>query len=129
MRYLKKTFIYFLMLISGGLLLMCSFSASKNDEFKPLDLRCEYVKNPLAVNSTAPFLSWVLPLSEKMQSQQAYQILVSGTEKALKNDNGDLWDSGKVQSGRSQHLKYMGKELKSEQQVSRQRLAMPLEYP
>jgi len=96
---------------------MCSFSASNNDEFKPLDLRCEYVKNPLAVNSTAPFLSWVLPLSEKMQSQQAYQILVSGTEKALKNDNGDLWDSGKVQSGRSQHLKYMGKELKSEQQV------------
>ena len=117
MLFIKKLFTSLLLFSSVGIMLMCSLPTAKDSADKPLNLRCEYVKNPLAVNSTAPFLSWEIPLSEKMQSQSAYQILVSATEKDLNADKGDLWDSGKVLSGQSRHIKYSGKTLKSGQQV------------
>ncbi|MCK5853029.1 hypothetical protein KAH27_08385, partial [bacterium] len=117
MKYLKKIFIYYLMLTSGGLITMCSFPSVENSELKPTNLRCEYLKNPQSINNAAPSLSWVLPLSKKTPSQQAYQILVSTSPEKLKAHDDDLWDSGKTSGGQSQHIKYMGKMLKSGQQV------------
>jgi alpha-L-rhamnosidase len=40
--------------------------------------------------------------------QTAYRILVSSSAALLSQDNGDLWDSGKVNSGQSVHVNYAG---------------------
>jgi alpha-L-rhamnosidase len=47
--------------------------------------------------------------------QTAYQILVASSEELLKQDKGDLWDSGKVMSDQSVNVEYAGKSLTSNQ--------------
>ena len=63
-----------------------------------------------------PRLSWILESSQRGQMQTAYQILVADSEKMLKRNKGNLWNSGKVESDRSIQIAYKGKELASRMQ-------------
>ena len=83
----------------------------------PVQLRCDYVENPLGVDSSPPRLFWQLASSERGQLQTSYQILVASTAEILAQDKGDLWDSGRVKSDETIHVSYAGKSLKSSQQV------------
>jgi alpha-L-rhamnosidase len=76
---------------------------------QPSELRCEYLENPLGIDVREPRLSWVVPNTVRGDIQTAYQIRVSSTA----DGKGDLWDSGKVMSGESIHIKYQGKPLTS----------------
>jgi hypothetical protein len=82
-----------------------------------VDLRCDYAVNPLGVDSANPRLFWKLDSDERGQRQTACQILVASSENSLAADNGDLWDSGRVDSDETIQIQYAGKELKSFQQV------------
>ena len=82
--------------------------------------RCEYRDNPLGIDVAKPRLSWVMEdRSQKSevrgQRQTAYQVLVASSEKLLKKNQGDLWDSGKVNSDQSTQIEYSGKPLASHQ--------------
>ncbi|MFB9107852.1 glycoside hydrolase family 78 protein [Flavobacterium gyeonganense] len=77
-------------------------------------LRCEMIENPLAVNTNQPRLSWQLVSKEFYASQIGYQILVSSSEENLKKDNGDIWNSGRVNSEKNLQITYSGTPLKSE---------------
>ncbi|MBP6965017.1 MAG: family 78 glycoside hydrolase catalytic domain [Armatimonadetes bacterium] len=77
------------------------------------DLKCEYLVNPLGVDVAHPRLSWTLESAERGVVQTAFQILVSGSEDALARGEGDLWDSGRIESDRSIHVAYAGNPLKS----------------
>lgn len=81
----------------------------------PHNLTCEYLVNPLGIDVLRPRLSWILESKERQQKQTAYQILVSSSREKLDGDEGDLWDSGKVDSDQSVHVEYRGKELTSRQ--------------
>ena len=82
----------------------------------PEQLRCEYRANPQGIDVVEPRLSWVLlpakPTTRGLY-QTAYRVLVSSSEQALGSGNGDLWDSGKVQSDQSIHVVYRGHPLTS----------------
>jgi alpha-L-rhamnosidase len=85
-------------------------------DFGPTTPRCEYETNPHAVATTQPRLGWVVASgAQRGVLQTAYQILVASSLDLLKRDQGDLWDSGKVTSDRSQHVVYAGKQLESDQ--------------
>jgi len=75
--------------------------------------RCEYRVNPLGIDVVKPRLNWVLQSSERGQKQTAYRVLVASSRKKLTSDEGDLWDSGKVESDRSIHVVYEGRPLES----------------
>jgi alpha-L-rhamnosidase len=75
---------------------------------------CEYIKNPTNIDVNKPRFSWQLTSEECVQTQTAYQILVSSNEEDLKNSVGDMWDSGKVKSSQSTNIIYEGKELESD---------------
>lgn len=77
------------------------------------DLRCEYLDNPRGIDALKPRLSWVLKSDERGQKQTAYQVLVASTPAILTKDQGDLWDSGKVNSDQSIQVGYAGKPLDS----------------
>ncbi len=79
------------------------------------ELRCEYLKNPNGIDVLQPRLSWVIHSTERNQRQTAYQVLVSSSLSKLHADWGDLWDSGKVYSDQSIHLRYAGLPLQSHQ--------------
>ncbi|MGB0372258.1 MAG: family 78 glycoside hydrolase catalytic domain [Opitutales bacterium] len=80
---------------------------------KTVDLRCEYVINPIGIDASRPQLSWRMESDKHGERQTAYRILVASTETLLANNKGDLWDSGKVETDQSQHILYSGEPLSS----------------
>ncbi|MHB8902711.1 MAG: family 78 glycoside hydrolase catalytic domain, partial [Thermoguttaceae bacterium] len=78
-------------------------------------LRCEYLADPLGIDETAPRLSWIVTSDQRGQRQTAYRILVAGSEESLVADRGDLWDSGRVESGETVNVVYAGRALASRQ--------------
>lgn len=77
------------------------------------DLRCEHQDNPLGIETAAPRLSWRLVSLGRGGAQTAWQVLVASSSDALARDEGDLWDSGKVDSSATNQIEYRGKSLVS----------------
>ena len=78
-----------------------------------IEVTTEYASNPVGIDSARPRFSWILDSDQRGQQQTAYQILVAGSLEMLDKDEGDLWDSGKIDSDRSIHIPYQGKSLES----------------
>ena len=99
-------------------LLRIGFSFS--EDIKAVDLKTEYLYNPLAVDIPEPRLSWLLEATDQAKhnlSQKAYQILVATDKQSLAKNTGNLWDSKKVISDRNIHIKYKGLKLSSGQRA------------
>src|ERR1035437_6689340 len=81
----------------------------------PVELRCEYLVNPLGIDTPRPRFQWVLDSQpgERGRRQTAYQILVAATEASLRTGKGDLWDSGRADSSQSAQIPYGGNPLPS----------------
>ena len=96
---------------------MFSCSNEKNN-IQVIDLKCEYLSNPLGIGNVNPRLSWKLldPQNIRGQKQTAFQILVASSLNNLKKGNGDFWDSGKKESDQSVNCTYAGDELMAEQE-------------
>ena len=76
---------------------------------KAINLKVEYLTNPIGIDITKPRLSWNLDEGIK---QTAYQIVAKGL-----NDN-ILWDSGKVISSQMHLIQWEGSTLKSRDVVN-----------
>jgi len=79
----------------------------------PVNLTCEYARNPLGIDNEFPKLSWNIRTNERNWKQSAYQIIVSSDSTGLAKDRGNIWNSGKVISNENIHIKYQGIPLKS----------------
>ena len=77
------------------------------------NLRCEYLVNPIGVDTTTPRLSWEIISTKRRDLQRSYQILVSSSPENLRKDLGDIWDSGKIDNRQSNQLEYHGNLLNS----------------
>jgi len=84
-------------------------------DLQVVDLRCEYLINPLAIDHPQPRLSWRLESSERNASQAVYRILVASSPELLKEGEGDLWDTGEVTSQETLNIVYAGRPLSSRQ--------------
>lgn len=62
------------------------------------------------ITSSQPNFSWIVAGEASMQS--GYQILLASDENILKQNKGDVWDSGKVASDKSISVAYTGNQLK-----------------
>ncbi len=97
-------------------LISCLSALAAEEVLQPLDLRCEYRKNPLGIDTPKPRLRWSLEAADpatRGRRQTAYQILVSSSKQDLGNGQGDLWDSGRVESDKSIQVPYAGRPLAS----------------
>ncbi|MCK5702708.1 MAG: alpha-L-rhamnosidase N-terminal domain-containing protein, partial [Cyclobacteriaceae bacterium] len=66
---------------------------------------------------STPRLSWILNSEGKSIEQSAYQILVATNQEILQKDSSDLWNTGKISTDQSIHIKYEGKKLESGMRV------------
>ncbi len=82
---------------------------------EPVDLRCGFRENPVGMDVQNPDLSWTIQTNPEQRGvkQTAYQILVASTPELLRQDMGDLWNSGKVRSDKMGQIRYSGKPLVS----------------
>ncbi len=74
---------------------------------KAVNLRTEYLREPLGIDTTAPRLYWNC---EGGMKQTAYQIIA-------KVNGETVWNSGKVDSSSMTHIPYGGPELRSRERV------------
>lgn len=82
----------------------------------PTALKVEYRSNPQGIDETNPRLGWILAANNPAArglKQSAYRVIVASTATGAASLKGDLWDSGKVDSGDSVLVPYGGKHLTS----------------
>jgi len=74
---------------------------------------CEMLVNPMGIDVVKPRFAWHIISNERNVMQTAYQILVASSAEKLAANEGDLWDSGKVNEQSSVYVKYNGAQLNS----------------
>jgi alpha-L-rhamnosidase len=94
---------------------MCRVAAAEDSTLQTACLRCEYLVDPCGIDQKSPRLSWLLESPRRSQEQTAYQVLVASSPATLEQNQGDLWDSGKVASDETAHVVYAGRQLVSRQ--------------
>jgi alpha-L-rhamnosidase len=88
---------------------LCSVhTAAGAVRLETVELRCEYRRDPLGIDTTKPRLSWIIHSKQRGQRQTAYQVLVASSPELLARDQGNLWDSGRVKSDQSVLVEYAG---------------------
>lgn len=88
-------------------------SGETNRTLAAVELKCEYQVNPLGIDVDQPQLSWRLESDLRGQAQVAYRILVASSRELLNSNQGDLWDSGRVESSQTINVQYEGRPLRS----------------
>lgn len=103
---------YLILKISISLFLLLNFACSVPTEKSiPCDLKCEYIVNPLGIDSPNPRFTWRMNDNRQGASQTAYQLFVGTDSAEVSNRTGNVWNSGKKSSGQSL-VKYQGGSLK-----------------
>lgn len=86
------------------------------DGIRVEDPKCEMLVNPMGIDAVKPRFSWQINSNERAVKQTAYQIIVASSAERLSNNEGDLWNSGKIRSDQSILVEYAGKPLASRRQ-------------
>ena len=117
---MKKN-VLFVVLASPLLFAGCRAAVDSRKTDRPRGLTAEYRENPCGIDAAAPRLGWKLGqglgCGETDVAQAAYRVLVASSRERLDRDEGDLWDSGKVESGRNVGVEYCGAPLASSQRA------------
>ncbi|MDR2383603.1 MAG: family 78 glycoside hydrolase catalytic domain [Prevotellaceae bacterium] len=103
---MKKIFFFFM------LLSVMTISGKAQNTVSVVNLRCEYLNNPLGIDIQHPRLSWELISDAKNKKQKAYQIMVSTDSATLALNKADAWDSKKKNGALTNQIVYQGKPLK-----------------
>jgi alpha-L-rhamnosidase len=74
----------------------------------PVDLRTEYLVDPLGLDVARPRLFWRVEGTRRNLRQTAYRVLVASSLERLAGDEGDLWDSGRVDSDETTQIVFGG---------------------
>ena len=106
--------VYFLCLLA--LTIVSGFSKKEvKSLLVPSELTTEYQSEPVGIQSDTPEFGWQFETNKRGQRQSAYQVLVSSSLTELNKNNGDLWNSDKIDSDQSFSIQYNGKPLQSRQ--------------
>ncbi len=108
---MRKITAFFILTI----LTLFSYSVKSNvsNRLKVSNLRTEMLINPVGIDVVKPRLSWQLSSEERGIVQTSYRILVASSPDKLENNQGDIWDSGTVDSDQSHLVGYNGQGLRS----------------
>ena len=68
----------------------------------------------IEISTHKPQFGWIIDATTNNTIQTSYRVLLASDNKKLDNDEGDLWDSGKVDSDQSINIEYNGKPLEGD---------------
>mgnify|MGYP000306642653 CR=1 FL=1 len=101
---------YLSFLLSFGTLLLSSCSKS---ELNLEDLRVDYQESPLGIDSSQPHFSWKIKSKKRGVYQDSWRIIVGESLQEVSRQNGSVWDSGQINSGKTVNIAYRGAPLES----------------
>ena len=76
-----------------ALIVINSVLCVSSADITPVDLKCEYLRNPSLVDSPNPRLGWTFKANDRKKqnlTQKAYQIVVATDRQKLDKSVGDL---------------------------------------
>ncbi|MCJ7486003.1 MAG: glycoside hydrolase family 78 protein [Candidatus Aminicenantes bacterium] len=76
-------------------------------------LRCEYLAEPLGVDTPTPRISWLAESPTRGDLQKAFKVLVASARELLQGDIGDFWDTGMIDAEKTASVEYRGEALQS----------------
>ena len=76
----------------------------------PSNLRSFDKYNPIGTGDK-PYFGWYVNDADDHEIQSAYQIIVSASMTNLNAGNGEVWNSGKINSGRQNYIYFEGAQL------------------
>jgi hypothetical protein len=100
--------------ISGVLSLFILFLAGCQNADQtlqpPSGLMVDLLTQPenAAITSKKPEFGWIVQSKKDSTMQAAYQVLVASDSQKVANNNGDIWNSGKVTAQKSVNVQYKG---------------------
>jgi alpha-L-rhamnosidase len=74
----------------------------------PAAPQVDNLENPLGIDDASPSFSWQLRDPGRGAKQSAYEVLVASRSELLDQNKPDIWDSHKVDSSESLHVRYNG---------------------
>ncbi|HWK59447.1 MAG TPA: family 78 glycoside hydrolase catalytic domain [Parapedobacter sp.] len=83
------------------------------EDLRLANLKVEYADQPIGLMIAQPHFSWEIAGNQHGIEQRAYQVLVADSPDKLANLEGNIWDSGVVQSNQSVGIRYEGEALQS----------------
>lgn len=111
-RSIARQIIYlFLFGAIGTLTSLVGWANAATPPCLPVDLRCEYLADPLGIDADRPRLSWRLADSRTGARQTAYQLFVGDDSVAVQGGKGTNWQTGRTRSD-SLLITYDGSSLK-----------------
>ncbi len=105
---LNRRFLKIMLLLSTIFIVGCG-----EPSMTAINLSCEDFENPQGIDAKNPRISWQLESNQRGQKQTAYRLLVSSSQEKLAKNEGDFWDTGKIESDQSRNVEYNGTPLKS----------------
>jgi len=79
-------------------------------------MKVENLSDPLGLDTSRPRFSWIIQSPDRQDVRQtAYRIIVCSTYEKFLSNEGDLWDSGFVESDQQLWVHYGGRTLHSNQ--------------
>lgn len=100
------------LLVALTTLIVIQTACQQSGEFHSVNLRCEYLKEPLAIDIAQPRFSWEINSQKDEFKQFAYEIIVGTDENAVIKGRGNAWKSGLVESSETNQIIYDGLDLK-----------------
>jgi len=94
-------------------LIVIQTACQQSGGFRPVNLRCEYLKEPMAIDKPQPRFSWEISSQESGFNQFAYEVIVGTDESAVIKGRGNVWKSGMVKSFETNQVFYNGKKLQA----------------
>ena len=88
-----------------------SVQAQANVACKPVGLQCEYLVNPLGLDTPAPRFSWRLDDNRRGATQTAWQLTVGTDSIAVSQGKADVWQTTKTATAQGL-VTFAGKPLK-----------------
>ena len=118
MKEQKKFSVQFLRLWRGvrvrlsSVLILCLASCLiAAQSLTAVNLTCENQLNPLGIDNAFPEFGWQLISNQRGVLQNSYRILVSDDIGNINKNEGDVWDTKKVNKSSCIHIRYEGKVL------------------
>ncbi|WP_256011098.1 alpha-L-rhamnosidase [Desertivirga xinjiangensis] len=80
------------------ILMVLSWVTQVRSQSNPLNLRCEFLENPIGIDEPSPRLTWNMADCKVGCSQAAFEVIVATDSAGLKSEKGRVWGSGKQSS-------------------------------
>ena len=79
------------------LILVISGCQKRTEKLQTTNLLCEYLENPIGLDTEKPRFRWQISTSHDGFLQTGYELYVGTDSLAVSNGEGNIWESGTVE--------------------------------